>query len=328
MMWEPAKASARAGLACLCLAVITSVSASDHLDDGDLKAISTFLAKQSFDRPVDRKYALSSIKPLNRFNFLEQLPSVRFYVYPTAASTFAGHVALAIDDHGQVFDVGEEAEFNRLIRAMDLIVSDPNQANRLARDYLRLRYIHAEVWEGVDGGVNLIGSVDDIPFVKDKIDQEVERFDLLLNHQVKPPTTERSDVGFLFRGDSWGPFDGAVAEHLVTIHKDGTIEYRLRPIAYAYGDYKTGCSFPLDSGPTIDTLARLAHQPDSRARVVVATYIRFLTRSDFMLHRKVLEENRSELREIAQVLAQDSDPGVERAGVEALDALEVRDEAR
>ncbi len=190
---------------------IATGSSAVPLDGPDAEAIGRYLEGRPFERPYDREYAMIEMKPIERFHYLDRFPRLRFYVFPTQASSLRGHMALAVTGAGEVHAVGEEDGFNRMIRTEPVHIADPAAAEDLARDSLRLRFIHAEVWDGVEDGVNIIDGVDDIPFTDGDPEHEVERLDLELQDRLRPVAVEALEDHFVFQAYSWAPFDGSIA---------------------------------------------------------------------------------------------------------------------
>jgi len=184
-----------------------------------------------------------------------------------------------------------------------------------------LVHIHAEVWEGVKGGVKIVNSPDEIPFKPGNVEHEVEKLDLELNHDIQAPSVSADRSGFAFRAFSWAPFSGSVVEQKVVVHPDGTVEDRAATIVDAYGNYSVGCEFPLDFGPSPEVLAKLASRPEVRARRAVAEYLKVLVGSEFILHQDLVKDHRQELRVLAEALSRDPDAGVAAQAAAALAAI-------
>ena len=320
----PNKATRATGLAAVLMAPMLIAGSESHtVEPSDVGPLHRYLDEWRFERSIDRDFAQHAVEAIDGIDSLDRFRTVRFYVFPTAASSLRGHTALAVDANGSVFEVGEVSEFNRLAHALELSVVDAETADRVARDFLRLHYIHAEVWEGVDGGLNFIQQLAEIPFEQGDPEHTVERYDLQLNADLRPPSVVPHEAGFESCGFSWEPFSGSVAKHCVLVHFDGAIEYRRSRVAYPYGKYDAGvgCSSPLDSGPSIDVLERLARESSREVVVAIAEYLDYLMASDFLLHEWFVEEHLSELELIGLELARSRDDAIRVPAARALAAL-------
>jgi len=256
----------------------------------DGQAITSYMTTAyGFSHDIDRTHALSMVKPVDALHYLDGVPhNLRFYFFPTSASSLTGHVAIAVDPLGQVTKVSDPVGFNEAVQTLSLRITSAEDAMSLARDFLLLTNIHWYYWEGESGGVNQISKVDDIPFTDD-IEGRVERRILERRNHLAPAECTPSAAGFEYRFFSWRPDEGAVYRHLVTVSHRGSVEHERQRLVYAYGKYTTGCSFPLDGGPEAEELAALVTGDDPEATELVVDYVLMLATSKHHLYELRLD---------------------------------------
>ncbi len=280
-----------------------------------------FISGYHFERDIDRQNALSELKRIEDLHVLGSQDQVAFFCFPTAAGSLRGYVSLAAFMSGEVVAVADEAAWNKIVAKLDLVVDTPGTAEALVKDFLHLTRIHAAVWEGVTDGVNLIRGVDDIPFKPDNLEHQVEKLDLTLDYDLRPPSVQPENLGYLFHGFSWQPYDGALDEHILHVRRDAAVSYERRNLAYPYGDYQGGCVFPLDSGPPMKVLERLARRQEVEPRLTVIKYLVMIDHSEFVLYKHFVDDNRKTIHCLLEDLTLDADPSVKLSALAALDSL-------
>ncbi len=281
-----------------------------------------FVTSYHFETDNDRQYALAEVKRIDDLHLLASSDRVSFFHFPTSASSLRGYVAIAALITGDVVEIKDEKAWNKVISKISLQIETPEEAEALAKDFLHLIRISDAVWEGLADGANFIRGVDDIPFKPDDLEHQVEKLDLTLDFDIRPPSILPDDAGFVFRGVSWQPYDGAVDEYVLQIAPDGSVTYKRQGLAYPYGDYHGGCVFPLDSGPPMKVLEQLGRYRGSEASILVAKYLAMIAQSNFLLYKGFIDSNRDAITCLLGDLQLDTDPRVRLAAIAASDALQ------
>mgnify|MGYP003575775742 CR=1 FL=1 len=278
----------------------------------DRQAIADYLTHgYPFEQDFHRIYALSQVKRIDALKFLADYEfQVRFYVFPTAPSTLAGHVAISVDHLGAVMKVSEEQGLNSVLGSLALKIKSTEDAVSLARDFLLLTNVHSFYWEGEPGGVNIISSISDIPFDEDP-EGSLERIILSRKNEITPPTCEAGHSGFAYRFFSWRPDEGALYDHRMSISPSGAIHHDEKRLSWAYGKYTTGCEFPLDFGPNAEELASLISSGDPETSELVVDYILMIARSNHHLYELRLQnlKEKPALRSTLMTLL--AEPGID-----------------
>jgi hypothetical protein len=285
-------------------------------------AVRCFVTSYHFETDIDRQNALAEVKQIDDLRLLASSDRVSFYHFPTAASSLRGYAAIAALISGDVVEVRDERAWNKVVAKINLQIQTPEEAEALVKDFLHLIRITDAVWEGIADGVNFIRGVDDIPFKSDDLEHQVEKLDLTLNSDIRPPSIQPDGVGYVFRGVSWRPYDGAVDEHVLQVEPDGSVTYKHQTLAYPYGDYHAGCVVPLDSGPPMKVLERLGRHGGSEASILVAKYLTMIAQSNFLLYKGFIDRNRDAITCLLGDLQLDTDSRVRLAAIAALDALQ------
>ena len=217
-MMSPRNATFSTLALLLIVAAPHMLSASTRSHSNASPAALAFVNSYDFETDLDREHGLFGLSPIENLRLFNTHENLTFYYFPTSATIpLGGHVAFAVIEGTATIGITDVDSFNQLVAHLELIIDTPSQADLLVRDYLLLYYIHASIFHGVEGGLNLLSSVDDIEFDPSSIDHEVERATIEHLYQITPPSVHKAVHGFIFEGFSWQPYSGLIRRHAISI---------------------------------------------------------------------------------------------------------------
>jgi len=167
-----------------------------------------------------------SVREVKDWPFQDRLQRHRLFVFPNGWTFNEGATIVAVGDDLLPFPIDDARDFNELLQKEGILVRAAEEARKAAELFLKCYRVKYVLDHGLELGVNVIQSPDDILFR-----DEIEKAALTKEIQIEPPKLIGSVGKWRFRFYSWEKEgSGLLEKHEIVISQRAIVEYTTTPL--------------------------------------------------------------------------------------------------